>query len=92
MLLGSYEVLAAQNREHRRHCQGAMKLIRARRISASSMGLDKANFWISVRHEISVALANESPLQLDPSAWNVTWPEAGAAEDHMANFLMWLAA
>jgi Fungal specific transcription factor domain/Fungal Zn(2)-Cys(6) binuclear cluster domain len=91
MLLGSYEVLAAQDHEHQRHYQGAMKFINVRGIIASSVGLDKANFWIYGRHEISVALAKESPAQLDPRDWNATWPDAVATEDRMANCLMCLA-
>jgi hypothetical protein len=92
LLLGSYEVLAAQANEHERHGEGAAKLIRLRGITASSLGLDRANFWIYVRHELSIAFSSESPLRLDPSRWEVTWPGHSASEYCMANYLMWLAA
>lgn len=92
ILLGSYEVLSAQTHEHQHHGEGARNLIRLRGINASSSGLDHANFWIYVRHELSIALSNETSIHLDPGCWNVTWPGAGAAEDRMANYLLWLAA
>ena len=91
MLLSSYEVVEASEASHRSHYQGALGLIRTRGISATSTGLDRANFFVYVRHEITIALANESSLQLDLEGWNMTKPEAGAAEDRMAMYLMWLA-
>lgn len=92
MLLSSYEVLVAHGDEHKRHFQGALNLIRLRGINAQSLGLDRANFWIYIRHELSMALSNGTPLHLHPQDWKVTWPEAGAGEDCMANCLLWLAA
>ncbi|ORY68269.1 uncharacterized protein BCR38DRAFT_129443 [Pseudomassariella vexata] len=91
MLLSSYEHLAASDASHRSHYQGALNLIRSRGISANSDGIDRANFFVLVRHEISVALANESPLQFDPRDWNVTRPGIGASEDQVSNYLMLLA-
>ncbi|MCJ1434759.1 hypothetical protein MMC27_004129 [Xylographa pallens] len=92
MLLSSYEVVEASEASHRSHYQGALNLIRTRGISVTSTGLDRANFVVYVRHEITIALANESPLQLDLECWNMEEPEAGAAEDRMATYLIWLAA
>lgn len=93
MLLSSYEVLeAASETSHRSHYEGALRLIRARNISAASTGLDRANFFVYVRHEITIALANETPLQLDPQDWNMTKPEPGSAEDRLSTYLLWLAA
>ena len=91
MLLSSYEVVEASEASHRSHYQGALDLIRTRGISATSTGLNRANFFVYVRHEVTIALANESSLQLDPEGWNMTKPETGAAEDRMATYLMWLA-
>jgi len=90
MLLSSYEMLTAQNHEHQRHYEGAMKLIRTRGITARSYGLDRANFWVYIRHEISVALAQQGPLQFAPHEWDVVWPDEQAEEDQLANHLMWL--
>ncbi|KAA8645911.1 uncharacterized protein ATNIH1004_007332 [Aspergillus tanneri] len=90
MLLSSYEVLAAQGQEHRRHYEGAMKLIFMQGISARSFGLDRANFWIWVRHEISVSIINESPLQMSPKYWNVSWREGETEEDALGNQILWL--
>ncbi|EAW20309.1 Zn(II)2Cys6 transcription factor domain-containing protein [Aspergillus fischeri NRRL 181] len=59
-------------------------------ISASSMGMDKANFFIYVRHEITIAISNEVPPQFDPGRWNITKPGPSAAEDRVANYLMLL--
>lgn len=91
MLLSSYEVVEASEASHRSHYQGALELSRAREISVISTGLDRANFTVYVRHEITIALANESPLQLELEHWNVTKPEAGAPEDQIAMYSMWLA-
>lgn len=90
ILLSSYEVLAASDAPYRSHKQGAMHMIKARGVSASSVGLDRANFLVYIRHEITIALANGSMLQLDPMDWNVPKPEIGDAEDRMAIYLMWL--
>jgi len=88
MLLSSYEILAESGTSHRFHYQGAMDLIRVRGISASSTGLDRANFFIYVRHEINIAFTNQCQLQFEPEDWNVVKPESGATEDRMANYLM----
>lgn len=90
ILLSSYEALAASSTSHQSHYKGAMNLIITRGISASSIGLDKANFFIYMRHEITIALSNEEPLQFDPKRWNITKPGARAGGDHLANYLMLL--
>ncbi|KAI1924737.1 hypothetical protein LOZ12_000273 [Ophidiomyces ophidiicola] len=90
MLLSSYEVLAAQGQEHRRHYEGAMKLIRMQGISARSIGLDRANFWIWIRHEIAVSIMNETPLQMSPRYWNVSWRDGETEEDSLGNHVLWL--
>jgi Fungal specific transcription factor domain len=90
ILLSSYEILATQGQAHRRHCEGAMKLMRMQGISACSLHLDRANFWIWVRHDISVAIINEAPLQMSPKEWHVTWREGETQEDLLGNQLLWL--
>lgn len=91
ILLSSYEAIAESGVLHRSHYQGAMNLIRGRGISASSVGLDRVNFIIYVRHEITLALANEKPLQFDPSNWNIPPLGPRSTEDHMASYLMCLS-
>lgn len=90
ILLSSYEVLAAQGQEHRRHYEGAMRLIKAHGINASSTGLDRANFWIYLRHEIVIALSNQTPLQISPKYWNVDFEESSIEEDVIGQQLLWL--
>ncbi|KAJ5773029.1 hypothetical protein N7457_007925 [Penicillium paradoxum] len=90
MLLSSYEALGASRTSHQSHYKGAMNLIITRGISASSHGLDKANFFVYMRHEITIALSNEKSLQFDPKRWNISKPGARAREDHLANYLMLL--
>lgn len=90
MLLCSYEMIEAQGQEHQRHLYGAMTLIQSHGISAQSLHMNRADFWIYIRHEITVALVNEMPLQLNPEDWNVNWPEEDAEEDAMGNQLLWL--
>ncbi len=90
MLLCSFEMIAAQGSEHRRHFFGAMLLIKTHGISARSVGIDRANFWIYVRHEIVVALINESSLLLNPDTWNVSWREDETEEDALGNQVLWL--
>ena len=92
MLLSSYEMIAAQGQEHRRHFYGALVLIKTHGICASSVGLDKANFWIYVRHEIVVALMSESKLLLSPKEWDATFQEDETQEDLLGNQLLWLLA
>ena len=92
MLLSSYEMIAAQGHEHRRHFYGALMLIKTHGICARSVGLDKANFWIYVRHEIVVALITESKLLLSPNEWNVSFQEGETQEDLLGNQLLWLTA
>lgn len=91
ILLGSYELIAAQGREHRSHYEGALNLVKALGINAQSAGIDRASFWVYVRHEIFVALGNECPLSLSPNDWNVSWRDDESKEDVLGNQLMWLA-
>jgi hypothetical protein len=89
ILLCSYEIIATQGEEHRRHLYGAKLLILNRQISASSNGLDRANFWIYVRHDITVALFNKTTLQISPEEWNVTWQTGAVDEGTLGNQLLW---
>lgn len=91
ILLSSYEIMAALSTPHRSHYKGALDLIRARRVSASSLGLDGKNFRVYVRHEVVVALANEMPLQLDPNEWRMPPLKQCPAEDQLAMHVMFLA-
>lgn len=90
ILLSSYEMIAAQGQELQRHFFGATLLIRTHGISAGSHGINRANFWIYIRHEIVVALVNESPLQMSPNEWNVNWRDGETEEDVLGNQLLWL--
>jgi hypothetical protein len=93
MLLLSYEIQGAQRSEdYRRHFLGLTTLIRSRRITAQSTGMDRANFWIYVRHEIALAFSSEKPLVLDPSEWKVTWNEGETREDVLGNHIVWIVA
>ena len=92
ILLSSYEMIAAQGQEHRRHFYGALMLIKTHGICARSVGLDKANFWIYIRHEIVVALVNESKLLLSPNEWNASFRDGETEEDLLGNQLLWLLA
>lgn len=71
--------------------RGALDLIRARNVSARSPGSDGKNFRIYVRHELVVALINESPLQLGPEDWQMPVLEARPPDDQLAMHTMWLA-
>lgn len=90
ILLSSYEVIAAVRNSYKSHYEGALNLIRTRGVSARSVGLDRANFFVYLRHEITIALSEGLPLQFDPLSWNITKPEPGAREDDVANYLMLL--
>ena len=90
MLLSSYELMAASGLEHRKHYEGAMKLIKMRGINGQSIGFDKANFWIWARHEITIAISNESPLQTSPKYWNVDWEEENTKDEALGNQMLWL--
>ncbi|OAA81639.1 hypothetical protein LEL_01184 [Akanthomyces lecanii RCEF 1005] len=90
MLLSSYEMIASQEEEHSHHFYGAMLLMTNRGVSASSAGVDLANFWIYIRHEIFVALVNEAPLQISPDKWNVRWREGETDEHMLGNQVLWL--
>ncbi len=90
MLLCSFEMIAAQGSEHQRHFFGAMMLITTHGINACSVGIPRANFWIYIRHEIVVALVNESSLMMSPDTWNVLWREDETEEDALGNQVLWL--
>ncbi|KAK5633185.1 hypothetical protein RRF57_008899 [Xylaria bambusicola] len=91
MLLGSYEVISASRGPHYSHYQGSLDLIRSRKISAASTGLNRANFFVYVRHDIVIALARGKPLQLNPTAWAMPpLPSASVGEDEMGNHLLWI--
>nr|POE93180.1 hypothetical protein CFP56_19192 [Quercus suber] len=90
MLLCSYEMIASHGVEHERHFYGAMLLILNHQVSALSVGMDRANFWIYVRHEITVALVNETTLRISPQEWNFNWQDSDVDEDALANKLLWL--
>jgi hypothetical protein len=92
ILLSSYEMIGAAGLEHRRHFLGAMMLIKSHQINAQSEGIDRANFWIYVRHEISVALSSEQPLLLNPDEWAVRWKEGETREDVLGNHVLWILA
>lgn len=93
MLLLSYELNEAQRSEdYRRHFSGLTMLIKSRGSSAQSTGIEQANFWIYIRHEIVVALVNEKPLNLNPTEWAVTWNEFETREDVLGNQLLWILA
>ncbi|KAL9112412.1 MAG: hypothetical protein Q9227_003254 [Pyrenula ochraceoflavens] len=91
IMLSSYEMIAAQGQEHRSHYHGAITLVKSLGINAQSSGIDKANFWIYVRHEIFVALGNESPLFFNANEWKVDWQSEDKEEDALGNRLLWLA-
>ncbi|KAK8104664.1 uncharacterized protein PG998_011697, partial [Apiospora kogelbergensis] len=92
MLLSSYEMLEAHTHEHQRHLHGALALIRERGIDARSEGIDRANFWIYVRHEITIALENATPLQFSPDEWNYEWRTGETEEDILGHQVLALAA
>lgn len=90
LLLCSFEMIAAEGGEHRRHFFGAMMLITTHGINACSVGIHRANFWVYIRHEIVVALVNESSLLLSPDMWNVNWRDDEIEEDVLGNQVLWL--
>lgn len=93
MLLLSYEIHEAlRSEDYRRHFLGLTMLIKSRGSSAQSHGIERANFWIYVRHEIVVAMANEQPLILDPAEWIVSWNEYESREDVLGNHVIWILA
>ncbi|KAF2002767.1 hypothetical protein P154DRAFT_520536 [Amniculicola lignicola CBS 123094] len=96
IILLSFEMLASIGSDHRRHLLGAMMLIKSQGISAQSVGIDRANFWIYIRHEIGVALTNEKPLMLRPEEWNVQWvgsqQDRDCREDMVGNHVLWIVA
>ncbi|PHH91787.1 hypothetical protein CDD83_10283 [Cordyceps sp. RAO-2017] len=91
MLLCSYKTIAARGPEHQRHCDGAMVLIStAESAQRRTAWIGRANFSIYVRHEITVALVKETPLQISPKEWNVDWRGGEVDEDALANRQSWL--
>lgn len=93
ILLSSYEIIAGiASEHHRRHLLGQIMLIKHRNINAQSFGIDKANFWIHVRHEIGFAQTTGRPLMLKPEEWNVQWEEGETREDVLGNHVLWILA
>ncbi|PSN72990.1 hypothetical protein BS50DRAFT_175974 [Corynespora cassiicola Philippines] len=93
ILLSSYEIVAALGSEHhRRHFLGLTMLIKHHGITARSTGIDGANFWVYVRHEIAIALGNGQSLVLNPEDWNVFWEEGERREDVLGNRVLWILA
>lgn len=92
LLLSSYEMLEGRSHEHQRHLHGAAALVRMQQIDATSRGIDLASFWIYARHEVTVALQSETPLQLSPEKWNCEWRKDEVNEDVLGNHVVWLAA
>jgi hypothetical protein len=91
LLVSSYEILQALSSEpHSRHFMGAAMLIKSQGINANSVGIDRANFWVFVRHDIGVALAQERPLTLHPDEWSVSWRARETREDYLANRVLWI--
>ncbi|KAJ5094842.1 hypothetical protein N7456_010703 [Penicillium angulare] len=90
LLLSSYEVIGVSSISHQSHMKGAMNLIMTKGISSTSVGLDRANFIVFIRHEIWIALNNEMPLQFDLQRWNTVKPSMGASEYDIAQYLMFL--
>ena len=55
------------------------------------LALDKAHFWIYVRHELVVAVLNERPLKLPANTWNVPYIKHHAITEHdLTQELLWL--
>ncbi|KAF1946102.1 hypothetical protein EJ02DRAFT_394828 [Clathrospora elynae] len=93
MLLLSYEIHGAlRSEDYRRHFLGLTVLVKSRHVTAQSTGTDLANFWIYIRHEIVVAMANEKPLILDPEDWQVSWIEGETREDVLGDHVLWILA
>jgi hypothetical protein len=93
MLLLSYEIQEAlRSEDYRRHFLGLTMLIKNRGSTAQSKGIECANFWVYIRHEIVVAMANEQPLILDPKHWAVSWQEGETREDMLGNHVLWILA
>lgn len=93
IILSGYEIIASIFSEHhRRHFLGLTMLIKNHNITAQSTGIDRANFWIYVRHEIGFALANEKPLMLNPEEWAVRLEYGETREDVLGNHVLWILA
>lgn len=92
IFLNSYEVIGPGGEDHERHYRGAASILKLYNISASSKGLDRASFWIFVRHDIWIALTEERQMEICPLQWNVRRPHKNAREDHKANYVLWLVA
>ncbi|KAJ4296766.1 hypothetical protein N0V90_006814 [Kalmusia sp. IMI 367209] len=93
ILLSSYEIIAGiASEHHRRHLLGQTMLIKHHGISAQSTGIDRANFWIHMRHEIGFAQTTGRPLVLDPECWNVRWQDGETREDVLGNHVLWILA
>ncbi|ROW03105.1 hypothetical protein VMCG_05802 [Cytospora schulzeri] len=98
LLLSSFEMLEAHTHEHQRHLDGALTLIRVHGINSQGQKMDRVNFWIYVRHDITIAIENESPLRLHPEKWEMDLDrhighlEEDGDIDVLSNRLLWLVA
>lgn len=93
MLLLSYELHGAlRSDDYRRHFLGLAMLIKERGITAQSTGIDRASFWIYIRHEVVVAMTSQKPLIFDPLEWAVSWDEGETREDVLGNHVLWILA
>lgn len=97
ILLSSYEIVAGiASEHHRRHLIGQIMLIKRAGVNAHSANtLDRANFWIHVRHEIAFALTTGQPLVLGPTEWGVNLAEETeieADEAALGNRVMYILA
>lgn len=90
MMLSSYEVLSAQGQEHQRHYEGALTLIRLLEVNAQSGGLHRANFWIWVRHDLIIAIADRTPLKMPSKNWNIVWNDDENREDMLGRQILWI--
>ncbi|KAH9865538.1 hypothetical protein J1614_009123, partial [Plenodomus biglobosus] len=61
-------------------------------ISAQSLVIERANFWVDIRHEIVVAMTNEQPLIPVPLDWAISWKGNESGEDVLGNHVLWILA
>ncbi|KAF2637073.1 hypothetical protein P280DRAFT_532677 [Massarina eburnea CBS 473.64] len=89
----TYEIMCSiASEHHKRHLLGQIMLVNYQSIDARSSGIDGANFWLHVRHEIGFALTTERPMVMDPMAWHVDWKEGDVREDVQGNHVLWILA
>lgn len=91
-LLSSVELLFGPGSDHQKHLLGGATLIKSRNINATCSGLERACFWLFVRHDLAMALINECPTLIHPDEWNVSWSESSTEEDELGNHIIWLCS